>query len=237
MMKFDGRSADTFGQVDLVVNKPGIPKVALLSPRLKHSLVACGAAALLAFAVGLLVAVFGALAADEPSRPRPTAERAGADSARLQPTADEAYLRSKGVRAAYIIVDVTRDRLDWISAMVERGTLNLPVGEVLDLADASTAHRMLDGASQTRKDRAQGRRLTAAPRSSQRSPIAHGLKPRNSSASPVSESNSKRRNRMNQFTNKADVVTGGSGGIGLAEAREPMNLLIKALAQARPRTT
>jgi hypothetical protein len=89
MMKFDGRSADTFGQVDLVVNKPGIPKVALLSPRLKHSLVACGAAALLAFAVGLLVAVFGALAADEPARPRPTAERAGADSARVQPTAEQ----------------------------------------------------------------------------------------------------------------------------------------------------
>jgi NADPH:quinone reductase-like Zn-dependent oxidoreductase len=59
---------------------------------------------------------------------------------------DEAYLRSKGVRAAYFIVDVTRDRLDRISTMVERGVLNLPVGEVLDLADASTAHRMLDGA-------------------------------------------------------------------------------------------
>ena len=59
---------------------------------------------------------------------------------------DETYLRSKGVRAAYFIVDVTRDRLDRISAMIERGTLNLPVGEVLDLADASTAHSMLDGA-------------------------------------------------------------------------------------------
>jgi NADPH:quinone reductase-like Zn-dependent oxidoreductase len=59
---------------------------------------------------------------------------------------DEAYLRLKGVRAAYFIVDVTRDRLDRISAMIERGTLNLPVGEVLELADASTAHRMLDGA-------------------------------------------------------------------------------------------
>src|SRR5262249_51563692 len=56
------------------------------------------------------------------------------------------YLRSKGVRAAYFIVDVTRDRLDRISAMIERGTLNLPVGEVLELADASTAHGMLDGA-------------------------------------------------------------------------------------------
>jgi NADPH:quinone reductase-like Zn-dependent oxidoreductase len=59
---------------------------------------------------------------------------------------DEAYVRSKGMRAAYFIVDVTRDRLNRISAMVERGRLKLPVGEVLDLADASTAHRMLDGA-------------------------------------------------------------------------------------------
>lgn len=59
---------------------------------------------------------------------------------------DEAYFRSRGVRAAYFIVDVTRDRLDRISAMVLRGTLNLPVGEVLDLADAKIAHRMLDGA-------------------------------------------------------------------------------------------
>jgi len=59
---------------------------------------------------------------------------------------DEAYVRSKGVRAAYFIVDVTRDRLDRISAMVQRGTLNLPVGEILDLADAKIAHRMLDGA-------------------------------------------------------------------------------------------
>ena len=59
---------------------------------------------------------------------------------------DGAYLRSKDVRAAYFIVDVTRDRLYRISAMIDPGTLNLPVGEVLDLADASTAHRMLDGA-------------------------------------------------------------------------------------------
>src|SRR5215471_11099189 len=59
---------------------------------------------------------------------------------------DETYLRPKGVRAAYFIVNVTRDRLDRISAMIECGTLNLPVGEVLELADASTAHGMLDGA-------------------------------------------------------------------------------------------
>jgi NADPH:quinone reductase-like Zn-dependent oxidoreductase len=59
---------------------------------------------------------------------------------------DEAYARSRGVRAAYFIVDVTRDRLDRISAMVQSGTLHLPVGEVLDLADAKIAHSMLDGA-------------------------------------------------------------------------------------------
>jgi NADPH:quinone reductase-like Zn-dependent oxidoreductase len=59
---------------------------------------------------------------------------------------DEAYLRSNGMRGAYFIVDVTRDRLDKISAMVERGTLELRLGEVLDLAEAKTAHRMLDGA-------------------------------------------------------------------------------------------
>jgi hypothetical protein len=59
---------------------------------------------------------------------------------------DETYLQSKGVRAAYFIVDVTRDRLDRISAMIERDALNPPVGEVLELADASTAHGMLDGA-------------------------------------------------------------------------------------------
>ena len=59
---------------------------------------------------------------------------------------DEEYVRSRGMRAAYFIVDVTRDRLDRISAMVQRGALNLPVGEVLDLTDAKIAHCMLDGA-------------------------------------------------------------------------------------------
>ena len=88
-MKFDSRSADAVRQVDLVVNKPGIPKVPLLSPRLKHRLVGVGAAAMLAFAVGLLVAVFGAWAADEPARPQPAAERAATDSVRVQPTAKQ----------------------------------------------------------------------------------------------------------------------------------------------------
>src|SRR4029077_18915167 len=59
---------------------------------------------------------------------------------------DEAYVRSKGVRAAYFVVDVTRARPARASGMSERRTLTLPISEVLDLADASTAHRMLDGA-------------------------------------------------------------------------------------------
>ena len=86
-MKFESCSAEAFGQVDLVLNKPGIPKGALLSPRLKHRLVAGSAAALLAFAVGLLVAVFAAWAADEPARPgQPPSEPARTASAcgRLQ---------------------------------------------------------------------------------------------------------------------------------------------------------
>jgi len=57
--------------------------------------VAGSAAALLAFAVGLLVAVFAAWAADEPARPRPTAERAGTDSVRLRPTANQFVLPSQ----------------------------------------------------------------------------------------------------------------------------------------------
>jgi hypothetical protein len=88
-MKFDSRYADALGQGDLVVNKLGVPKMARLSPQLKHRLVAGGAAAMLAFAVGLLVAVFGAWAADEAARHRPTAEGAGTDSVRLQSTSKQ----------------------------------------------------------------------------------------------------------------------------------------------------
>jgi hypothetical protein len=78
----------SFGQVHRVVNKPGIPKMARLSPHLKYCLIASAAAAMLAFAVGLLVAVSRAWA-DERTRPRPTAERAGTDVVRAQPTAKQ----------------------------------------------------------------------------------------------------------------------------------------------------
>jgi hypothetical protein len=88
-MNLDSRSTDAVRQVNLVFNKPGIPKLGLIPLRLKHRLIASAAAAMLAFAVGLLVAVFGARASDEPTRPQPTAEPAGAGSVRRQPTARE----------------------------------------------------------------------------------------------------------------------------------------------------
>jgi hypothetical protein len=52
------------------------------------------AAATLAFAAGLLVAALGA-GANEPARPQPTAERAGTDSARVQPTAKQFALPNR----------------------------------------------------------------------------------------------------------------------------------------------
>ncbi len=81
-MKFYSRSADAFGQVD----NAGIQRVA---PWHKSRPAAGRAAAMLAFAAGLLVAVLGARAADEPARPQPIAERAGTDNARAQPTAKQ----------------------------------------------------------------------------------------------------------------------------------------------------
>jgi hypothetical protein len=88
-MKRDSRSADAIRQVNLVFNKPGIPNVALLPRRLKHRLIAGAVAAMLAFAVGLPVPVFGARAADKPARPQPAAERGSTESVRVQPTAKE----------------------------------------------------------------------------------------------------------------------------------------------------
>ena len=85
-MKFDSRSADAFGQIDLVVNKAGISNVAPLAPRRKDRAAAGRKAVMLTFA-GLLVAALGA-GTDEPARAQPTAERAATDSVRVQPTAN-----------------------------------------------------------------------------------------------------------------------------------------------------
>ena len=88
-MKFNSDSAGAFGQVDIVVDNAGVPNLAPLTPWHKDRPAAGRAAAMLAFAAGLLVAALGARAADEPARPRPTAERAGTDSVRVQPTAKQ----------------------------------------------------------------------------------------------------------------------------------------------------
>ena len=87
-MKFDSRSADAVGQVNFVVNKAGIPNVAPLTTWRKDRAAVSRAAAMLAFAAGLLVAALGA-GADEPARAQPAAERAGTDSVRGQPTAKQ----------------------------------------------------------------------------------------------------------------------------------------------------
>jgi hypothetical protein len=89
IMRFDSPSADAVGQVDFVVNKPGIPNVAPLTPWRKHRAAVSRAAAMLAFALGLFVNTLGAWAADEPARPRPAVERAGTDIVRFQPTAEQ----------------------------------------------------------------------------------------------------------------------------------------------------
>jgi hypothetical protein len=85
-MKFESRSADAFWRVDIAVNNAGIRNLAPLTAWQKDRSTAGRAVAMLAFAAGLLVAL-GARAADEPARPRATAEQADTDSARVQPTA------------------------------------------------------------------------------------------------------------------------------------------------------
>ena len=93
-MKRDGRSADAFGQVHLVVSNAGIPIVASLNRNrggwgmgkrvadlLVEPLQAAGVI-MLAFAGGLLAAAIGARAADGPVRPQPTAERVPMNSVR-----------------------------------------------------------------------------------------------------------------------------------------------------------
>ena len=100
-MKLESRSADAFGQVDLVVSNAGIPIVASLNhdtggsgmgKRVAGLLVEALPAAgviMLAFAAGLLAAAIGARAEDEPVRPQPTAEQVRTDCHCIQPTAEQ----------------------------------------------------------------------------------------------------------------------------------------------------
>jgi NADPH:quinone reductase-like Zn-dependent oxidoreductase len=50
-----------------------------------------------------------------------------------------------GVRAFFILVDVSSDRLEQLATLIEAGELTTSVGDVLPLAEARTAHEMLAG--------------------------------------------------------------------------------------------
>lgn len=58
---------------------------------------------------------------------------------------DAARAAREGITATYILVQVTRDRLERIGALLDSGRLRAHVGEVLPLADARIAHEMLAG--------------------------------------------------------------------------------------------
>jgi hypothetical protein len=86
-IKLDFRSGDALRHIDLVASDAGNPHVAPLAPRYNDRSPVGRSAGMLTFAVGLLVAAFGATAADVPARPQPTAERIRTESDRAQPTA------------------------------------------------------------------------------------------------------------------------------------------------------
>jgi NADPH:quinone reductase-like Zn-dependent oxidoreductase len=60
-----------------------------------------------------------------------------------QPNAEEA--NASGVRARFILVDVTAASLSRIAELVQAGELRTRLGSVLPLAEARQAHEMLDG--------------------------------------------------------------------------------------------
>jgi NADPH:quinone reductase-like Zn-dependent oxidoreductase len=64
-------------------------------------------------------------------------------SAIAQP--DPSTAAARGVRTAFFLVDVTTERLQQITAMIERSELATAVGAVLPLAEAKVAHEMPEG--------------------------------------------------------------------------------------------
>lgn len=62
------------------------------------------------------------------------------------PGVDEDKARRHGVRAVFFLVEVTTAALDHVAGLVDAGKLHAHVGEVLPLAAAAEAHRMLAGA-------------------------------------------------------------------------------------------
>jgi NADPH:quinone reductase-like Zn-dependent oxidoreductase len=57
---------------------------------------------------------------------------------------DQQLAKSRGVKAAYFLVDVTSQRLKEIAALIDAGTLRTHVGAILPLANAREAHLMLE---------------------------------------------------------------------------------------------
>jgi NADPH:quinone reductase-like Zn-dependent oxidoreductase len=58
---------------------------------------------------------------------------------------DPAVAEQRGIETRFFLVDVTTARLERIAVMLASGELSADVGAVLPLADARTAHEMLDG--------------------------------------------------------------------------------------------
>jgi NADPH:quinone reductase-like Zn-dependent oxidoreductase len=58
---------------------------------------------------------------------------------------DQALAARHGVRALFFLVEVTTMHLTRIAEMIDAGELTANVGRILPLAEARTAHEMLDG--------------------------------------------------------------------------------------------
>jgi Asp-tRNA(Asn)/Glu-tRNA(Gln) amidotransferase A subunit family amidase len=76
---------------------------------------------------------------------------------------DQERADRRGVRALFMLVNVTTAALSEIARRIDAGHLRTRVGEILPLDQAGRAHRMLEAAP-ARQDRAEGNRLTAASR-------------------------------------------------------------------------
>ena len=55
-----------------------------------------------------------------------------------------------GIRAVFLFVQVTRERLQKIAGLIDAGKLRTEVGEVLWLDEARRGHEMLEGAPHRR---------------------------------------------------------------------------------------
>jgi NADPH:quinone reductase-like Zn-dependent oxidoreductase len=71
-------------------------------------------------------------------------KRGGALISAVSPP-DQGIAASRGIRAAFFLVDVTTACLAQIATSIETGALVTTVGAVLPLAAARVAHEMLEG--------------------------------------------------------------------------------------------